>query len=369
MGLHDQYELTQVINARGTFTPLGVSRTCDKVAKVVAEALSGFFLMDELQDLASRTIAQSSGAEAGTVVHCTAAAITLSVAASMTGLSPQRIEALPDTRGMPNAVVLPAGHAVNYGHSILQDIRLAGANPVLSGSDAECTFVDLEASLARPDAACLLLVSSRLTQGVCIPLAEAIALAHRRGIPAIIDGAAQDLRIAELLATGADLVLISGQKYLASPTAGLVIGRADLVSAVRAQEKGIGRAMKASKEAIFGVLAALQERQKLDVAAWQRRQTEKVERFIRRANALTGICATSAPDPTGLPFPRAKISVDSSRAGLDATALAKALETGSPPIWLMTNHQDNGDLMLELVPLTDQELDAILVRLADLLTG
>ena len=61
----------------------------------------------------------------------------------------------------------------------------------------------------------------------------------------------------------ADLVLVSAQKYLASPTAGLIIGRKRLVHACRAHEKGIGRAMKATKEAVIGVLAALEERQNL----------------------------------------------------------------------------------------------------------
>lgn len=365
--LHDQYGLTQVINARGPFTPLGVSRSGDRVAAAAAQALSGFFVMEELQDLAGRTIARITGAEAGTVVHCTSSAITLSVAASMTGQSPARIAALPDTTGMPTAVVIPAGHAIDYGHPILQDIRLAGATPVLAGSDTECTLADLEADLARPGTACLLFVSSRLVRGAGVPLAEAVAAAHRHGVPVVVDAAAQDFRIEELLGTGADLVAVSGQKYLGSPTAGLVIGRAGPVAAVRAQEKGIGRAMKASKEAVFGVLAALQVRQELDLDAWQREQTDKVARFVDRAGALPGITAAADADPTGLPFPRARISVDPAGAGPDAAALATALRTGSPSIWLMTQHQDEGDLILELVPLTDGELDVILARLAELL--
>ncbi|MEV7192750.1 aminotransferase class V-fold PLP-dependent enzyme [Streptomyces sp. NPDC093510] len=76
---------------------------------------------------------------------------------------------------------------------------------------------DLEDALAHPDTACLLLVSSRLVRGADVPLAEAVAAAHRRGVPAVVDGAAQDLRIGELPATGADLVLVSGQKYLGPP--------------------------------------------------------------------------------------------------------------------------------------------------------
>ena len=225
MTIHDRHGLTKVINARGTFTPLGVSRSSARVGRAVAEALQGYVVIDELQELASRKIADFAGSEAGAVTHCTAAGITLSIAATMTGTSQDRIAALPDTKGMPDRVVLPANHAVDYGHPILQAVRLAGATPVLAGSVDACSIIDLESELDHADSCCLLLVSSRLTTGRPVDLASAVDASHRRGIPAILDGAAQDMRIGELTATGADLILVSAQKYLASPTAGLVIGR------------------------------------------------------------------------------------------------------------------------------------------------
>ncbi|MET7358470.1 aminotransferase class V-fold PLP-dependent enzyme [Streptomyces sp. NPDC005562] len=362
-GVHERYGLTRVVNARGTYTPLGVSRSAESVAAAAAEALGEFFVMAELQDVAGRTVAAATGAEAATVVHCTSSALTLSVAASMTGDSVERVAALPDTTGMPTRVVLPAGHTVDYGHPLLQDIRLAGAVPVPTGTEAGCTVADLEEELARPGTACLLLVSSRLVRGADIPLAEAVAAAHRHGVPAVVDGAAQDLRIAELLGTGADLVLVSGQKYLGAPTAGLVIGRAGMVRAVRAQEKGIGRAMKASKEAVCGVLAAVRARQETDLRAWRREQEEKVARFTARAGALPGVDAVAVPDPTGLPFPRARLRFDPAVSGVDAAAAAASLRAGSPPIWLMDDARDRRELTLELVPLTDEEIDVIVDRL------
>jgi L-seryl-tRNA(Ser) seleniumtransferase len=259
MSIHDRYRLSVVINAKGTYTPLGVSRSSDGVAAAVAQALPEFFVMDELGDRASEAIAQVTGAQAGAVVHCTAAGITLAVAATMTGGDPRRTAALPDTTDMHNRVVLPACHVIDYGHSNLQAIRLAGAHVDLAGDEDGCPIADLEAELDGPDIACLMLVSSRLTTGAPIDLVAAIRAAHRRGVPAIIDGAAQFPRIADLLATGADLVLVSGQKYLGSPTAGMAAGSWSLVQALRAQEKGIGRVMKPTKEAIVGVLAALEE--------------------------------------------------------------------------------------------------------------
>lgn len=367
MDLHQRYGLTPIINAAGTFTPLGVSRSSARVAAATAEALSQFVVIDELQDRAGRALARATGAESGAVVHCAAAGITLSVAAAMTGASPEKAAALPDTRGLAAEAVIPAGHVVDYGHSILQDIGLAGATPVVAGAGDRCTLGDIDGALAGPEVACLVLVSSRLTRGTSVDLAAAVEAARRRGVPAIIDGAAQDLRARALVATGADLVILSAQKYLAAPTAGLVVGRAGAVAALRAQERGIGRAMKPTKEAMAGVLAALEEREALDLAAWSTAQHDKVARFVARAGRLPGLRAEAVSDPTGLPFPRAEAKVDAVSAGIDAAGLAAALAQGSPSIRVMTHGLARGRLIFELVPLSEAEIEIVLARLTTLL--
>ena len=367
MTLHDRYGLSQVINAAGSFTPLGVSRSSAGVGRVAGEALTQFFVIDQLQDALSTAISRFTGAEAGVAVHCVAAGITLSIAAVMTGPDPSRIAALPNTAGLRDRVVLPAGHAVNYGHPIEQDIRLAGATPILAGTAERCSIHDIRAALGDPGTACLLLVSSRLVRGQLVDLRQAVAEAHLRGVPAIIDGAAQDMRVDELLATGADLVLVSAHKYLASPTAGLVLGKRHLVEAVRAQQKGIGRAMKPTKEAILGVLAAIEERQRMDLAQWRRVEDRKVSNFVARAGKIKGIAARAEVDPAGMPFARACLFVDRERSRLEANALVAALKSGSPSIWVMGHRLADAELVLELVQVSESELETILQRLSALL--
>ncbi|MEV8378716.1 aminotransferase class V-fold PLP-dependent enzyme [Kribbella sp. NPDC056861] len=361
MGIHERHRLTEVINARGTYTPLGVSRSSPGVAAAVAEALPEFFVMDQLADRAGEALALATGAQAGAITHCTSAGITLAIAAVMAGTDPDRIAALPNTTDLHNRVVLPAVHTVDYGQSNLQAIRLSGATVVLAGNENRCSIEDLDDALAGSEVACLLLVSSRLVSGEPVDLAAAVRAAHRRGVPAIIDGAGQFPRTADLLATGADVVLISAQKYLAGPTAGLVVGTHRLVRAVRAQEKGIGRAMKPTKESIVGVLAALEEWHAMDRAKWEADQAAKVAAFITAAGKLPGLVAEELPDPTGLPLSRVLLTVS---GGIDATTLAAALEHGMPAIYVSTNRSQEGQLILELVPLDDDELEIILTRLA-----
>jgi seryl-tRNA(Sec) selenium transferase len=211
------------------------------------------------------------------------------------------------------------------------------------------------------------LVSSKLVQCPPIDLTKAVAVAHSHGIPTIIDGAAQDFRIRELVATNADLILISAQKYLASPTAGLVIGQRALVDSVRAQEKGIGRGMKATKESIVGVLAAIEEREKLNLYQWQRLQDQKITDFVERANTFSGVKARTEQDPTGLPFSRVQMKIDSNETSLNARLLANKLRSGSPSIWVMDQNAEEGEIGLELVQATKNEIEAIFSRLSLLL--
>ena len=367
MSIRARYQLSNVINARGTFTPLGVSRSSPEVAAAVADALSDYFIIDELQLAARKALAEQTGAEAGAVVHCSAAGITLAVAACMTGTSAERIAALPDATGMSNRVVLPAGHAVNYGQPILQAIRLAGAAPVLAGSEAHCGLSDIEDALSHPETSCLLLVSSRLSRGATVELSAAVAAAHRRGVPALIDGAAQDMRMRSLVETGADAVIVSAQKYLAAPTAGIVLGRDQLIQALLAQERGIGRAMKATKEAIVGVLAALDQRQRWDEITWSDAQSRKLTHFIETVNGLSGVNARAVPDLTGLPFARAHITLAPNRASLTAAVCAHRLRSGIPKIFVMDHRVSEGEIVLELVQLRDDEIAVISSRLAELL--
>ncbi|MFT7402461.1 MAG: hypothetical protein ACI83N_002065, partial [Hydrogenophaga sp.] len=50
-GLHQKYDLTPVINAAGTYTPLGVSRSSEFVAQRTAQALRAFFERFRLQEV------------------------------------------------------------------------------------------------------------------------------------------------------------------------------------------------------------------------------------------------------------------------------------------------------------------------------
>lgn len=351
-----------MINARGTFTPLGVSRSSAQVRVAVARALGDFVKVDEYHDTVARELAVVAGTEAAMVTHCAAAAITLAVAASMTGSELVQILRLPESSGLRRLVAIPAAHVVNYGHSILTDIRLAGAEPVVMDVGPDDDGESLEQLLAGGQFSAVLLVISRLISVVPGPnLAQMIRVARQRGVAVIVDAAAQDLRIAEIAALGADVAIFSAQKYLAGPTAGLAVGQRDFVAAMRLQEKGIGRAMKPSKEALAGVRAAVAQRATLDWKVWRARQDRKVDLLLAQVSSIAGLVAYAEADPTGLPFRRICLCL-SGRETWDAAVIAETLRNGSPPVWVMDHRAACGELWLELVPLREREVIALASR-------
>ena len=340
--------LRRVINAWGTATPYGVSRSDAVVARAAAHMLQRHVVMAELQAEAGRRLAAWSGAEAGCVTHCTASAITLSVAACMTGSDASRIARLPDTQGLPGRVPMLSAHQVSYGHAITQAVRLAGARP-----EVHETVSSLASALAQGGVACVLAVESHLAAGSGPAVTGELAvLARGANVPLVLDAAGQHWRARKLAASGAALVLLSGQKYLRSPTAGLVLGRADLVAAVDAQHGGIGRAMKPTKEALAGVIAALGSHAGVSPAGWRAAQARKVDRVAQAAAGWTGVTVQREADPQGNGFDRLWLSAP----GADAAAVVRRLREGDPVVAVAPHRVARGQIGLELTGVDEDEL-------------
>jgi uncharacterized pyridoxal phosphate-dependent enzyme len=187
-----------VINACGKMTHLAGAAALPEVIAAASAAMPFFFELDALQARAGEVIARATGAEAGCVTACAAAGITLGVAACMTGEDMGRIAQLPDAAGMKDAVVLQKGHAVNFGAPVEQMIRLAGARVREIGTVNYTARFHLEAALTERTAAAVFVVSHHTVQYGCIPLAEFVATCHARGVPVVVDAAAEDLNDEEI---------------------------------------------------------------------------------------------------------------------------------------------------------------------------
>jgi uncharacterized pyridoxal phosphate-dependent enzyme len=351
--LFERYGLRRIINASGTETTKGASPVCPEVIAAVSALVPHSVEMAELQSVACSVIARSLGAEAGCVVNCTAAGISVAVAACMTGRDLARVEQLPDATGMKSAVVMQRGHVVTYGGYVTQNVRLAGARVVEIGAATECGAYHLRAALG-PDTACALYVVSHHTvQSGLLDLATFCAVCHEKGVPVIVDAAAEpDPR--SYLEAGADVVILSAQKRLAGLTAGVVAGRMELVRACMYQEKGIGRPMKVGKEGVIATIAALERWMSIDKARAAQELAARLGRAKERLAGIPGVRAALEVDSTTPTFSRLHLYVDAGQAGFSALELSQALWNRRPSIFVRNLMADVGLLQVDLRLISDE---------------
>jgi len=366
LGILEEYGLRRVINAYDKATPLGGARVPPEVARAVAAILPEVVEMDALQAVAGRAIVEASGAEWGCVTACAAAAITLGVAACMTGADPARVAQLPDTTGMKRRVVIQKGHCIKFGAPVEQMIRLSGAEVAPAGDEGGCQAWQVEAALAKGGVAALMAVESYHTVGYAgLRLPEMAAIARKAGVPLVVDAATQELRLREIVAMGPDLVGCSAHKYFRSTTAGVVAGRRDLVEAVKLQNTGIGRPMKAGKEAVIGLIAAIRAGMGEASEEWRRRERAKVDRILERLSVLVNAEVTRSPDPNGCPFDRVQLRLKTDRFA--PRSLRDALMSGEPAVCVRVYNPHLDSVFLNATEMTEDEVEAVCDRMAAVL--
>lgn len=352
----------RIINAAGTMTGLGANRIC-KEAIAAAAAVSPYFVsIDQLQAKASKVIARATGAEAGCITACSAAGVTLSVAACITGDDPEKIERLPDCGGEQNKVILQSGHSINYGANIEQAIRLAGGRVVAVGGATEANIYQLRARLREGAAAALYVVSHHCAQEGMIPLDEFAAECRAHNVPLIADMASEyNLRVAE--DPGVDIAIYSAHKFIAGPTGGIVAARAGLARAVYLQNRGIGRQMKIGKEGICGVIAALESHLLRDSKEEQRQWRAVLSSWAKALGEVRGLQIETIPDWTGNPMERLQVTVIPGEAGLFAWELAARLRDGDPMIFAREQFLEHGRLIFDPCHLQDGEAEDVARRI------
>ncbi len=248
MNIYVKSGLREVINANGKMTILGASAVSESVVKSVGSALRNFVVIEELMDHAGRVIAQKTGAEDGCPTCGAASGLVIATAACIAGCNLGLIGRIPDTGGLKNEIILQKGQSINFGGSITQMLRLGGGIPVEAGCSNKVERDNIESAINEKTAALLYVKSHHAVQKGMQSIESMLELARKYHLPFIIDAAAEE-DLCKYVSMGADLVLYSGGKALSGPTSGLIAGKSSYIAACKMQYKGVGRAMKVSKEA------------------------------------------------------------------------------------------------------------------------
>ena len=359
-----QLGLRPVINVSGTMTSLGASIVVPEAVDAVTRVLSQFVEMGELHRRASETIADLTGSEAGFVTASCSAAISLAVAAAITGNNLWAIEQLPDTGELKNEVLIQTGHMVSYGAPVEQAIRIAGGKVVPVGQATSAYAYQLAGAITERTVAAVFVVSHHVVDYAQIPLKTFAEICHARGVKVIVDAASEyDLR--KFLLDGADVVLYSGHKFLGGPTSGICAGDKEFVRNIYLQNRGIGRGMKIGKEGIAGVIAALEAWKVRDHDGIRAREQKALDLWLETLTGRTGVTATIVPDPTDNPLDRLKVAIDPELARITAWDLASALARGDRPVIVRDHEAEHGHFFLDPCNLHPDEESIVAERLLE----
>ena len=321
--IYESIGVRPLINARGTVTIVGATRILPEVQRAMDEAVRNYVHLDELMDGVSRRLAELTGAEWGIVTSGASAAVTVGTAGCVTGGDPDKLWRIPDLTGMKDEVIIPAYSRTAYDAAA----RAVGVKMI----EVE-TREALEAALGPRTAMIMVLAGGRSESGP-LSLTEIASLAKPRGVPILVDAAAQDLPVPNPhLVQGADLVAYSGGKRLSGPQcAGLLIGRKDLVRAAwitSAPHHGFGRGFKVGREEIMGMLAAVEMWMKRDHERERRLWASWVEHIARRLTPIPGVtAATGGSRGTSL-----RVQWDTARIPLTGEDMEQLLWDGNPRI-------------------------------------
>lgn len=381
----------RILNAAGTLTRLSGARVALQVAGAMAEAAGQSFDMWQLQAAASARIAAATGAEAGLVTTGAAAGLTLAAAAAIASRDLARMERLPDTSAMPNEIIVPRTHRNAYDRAL----RVAGAHIIDVGvADRETgagirghEAWEIEAAIT-PRTVALAASASAATEHDIPMMAD---VARRHGLKLIVDAAAQLPPVENLrrpIKLGASLVVYSGGKAIGGPQAsGILAGERSLIASAALQmldmdvrpesfvppaaffgnerppalpRHGLGRGYKASKEAIIGLMVALEAFPARDFANEAATVELRLRRIAGALAALSGVSTTLLSGRLGS-LPRLQVCLEPiSSAG----RMVAALRCSMPPVFVAEGRISDGALIIDLLAVTSAEdemlIDALL---------
>lgn len=355
--VYQQFGVRPFINTTATLTINGGSRMLPEVIAAIEQASQFHVNLDELMEKAGEHLSRVLKVEWGLVTSGAAAALMHATAACIAGADPEKMQQLPDLRGLKNQVIMPRESRNVYDHAT----RSLGVEIIEVNSAAE-----LESAIG-PKTAMIQILGVHFGSAR-FGLPEVAPIARKAGIPILVDAAADYLIVPNpYLALGADLVAYSGGKIIRGPqTAGLLVGRKDLVKAAwanSAPHHAFGRPAKVSKEEIVGMLVAVdmfvsKRDLKAEFREWESWYTHITERITQ----VPGVKTKVAGPQRGGPFPTLQVSWDPARIGLTAGEIGKQLLDGEPRI--MSHASGNGSsFVIRPVAMRPDDYKAVADRL------
>jgi L-seryl-tRNA(Ser) seleniumtransferase len=370
--------LRRVINASGVIlhTNLGRAPLAGAAIDAIGVAAAGYTNLEYDVDSGARgsrmeharaLIIEMTGAEDALVVNNCAAALVLA------------LRTFAGTRD----VIVSRGELVEIGGSFrIPDIMAqAGVRLVEIGTTNRTNLDDYRRALGAPTGAIVKVHRSNFTMDGFVhevSVAELVPVAREAGVPLIHDfgsGLLVDLApwnlageptARDVVGDGADVVVMSGDKLLGGPQAGIVLGRSSAIRAMKAHP--LARALRVDKLTLAALEATLSlyrapERAMREIPVL-RMITERPDVVEERAKALSarlgaaGVAARvvlSTSTIGGGAFPASQLA-SCAVALRDAAKVERALRDAPVPV---VARIANGEVLLDMRTVPDDDLDTL----------
>ena len=333
---------TPVINATGSVTLLGGSTLAQEVKDAMEAADSAYIPLVELVQFAGQRIADLLDVPAAYITSGAGSALTLGTAAFMAGIDDKKIEQLPDTRGMPNEILIQKRQRYWYDRCL----ELAGGKLVEFGNDSGTSVGDLESAISDQTAVIAYPVDERNPVDLNIlSLEQVIEISHKKNKPVMVDAAGQIYPLenfGKYVRKGADFQCIAA-KYMGAPhSTGFALGTNEVIEAIARNSfvgyetrriRGIGRPQKVDRQEIIGVVSAVERWVSLNhesrLAYAEQQSTSIIEHLIN----VPGVSVELNTNIVGhQPF-GVFIDIDEDIVGLSNEDLVASLKQQDPSIW------------------------------------
>lgn len=334
--------LEPIINATGSVTALGGSIVAEEVREAMDMSNDVYIPMTELEKKVGDEIAKILDVPAAYITSGAGSALTLAAAAFMAGKDDEKIQQLPNTKGMPNKILIQKRQRYWYDRCM----EFSGGTLVEIGSEKGTSKEELINAIDS-ETACVhypVYEQNEIDDSI-LSLEEVIEITHSKNKPVSVDAAGQIYPLenfGKYVKMGADFQCIAA-KYMGAPhSTGIAIGTEEVIDSIARHSfvgyesrriRGIGRPHKIDRQEIIGVYTAVKRWMSLNHEERLSFEETKTLNIINQIKNIEGVDVNIIDNIIGhQPF-GLSLDIDTNIYQTTNEEFVEILKNSTPPIW------------------------------------